>query len=50
MATILKHSDLDDCIEIIIGIVMEDIFGAAGQEKDAEGYTSKMKEVKFKKF
>ena len=50
VATILKHSDLDDCIEIIIGIVMEDIFGAAGQEKDAEGYTSKMKEVKFKKF
>lgn len=49
VATILKHSDLDDCIEIIIGIVMEDIFGAAGQEKDAEGYTSKMKEVKFKK-
>ncbi|KAK7679835.1 hypothetical protein QCA50_017162 [Cerrena zonata] len=28
---------------------MEDTFGAAGQEKDAEGYTSKMKEVKHKK-
>ncbi|CAX42639.1 U3 small nucleolar RNA-associated protein, putative [Candida dubliniensis CD36] len=49
VTSILQHSDLDDCIEIVIGIVMEDIFGAAGQEKDAEGYTSKMKEVKFKK-
>ncbi|RCK66990.1 U3 small nucleolar RNA-associated protein 20 [Candida viswanathii] len=49
VAPILKHGDLDDSIDIIISIVMEDIFGAAGQEKDAEGYTSKMKEVKFKK-
>lgn len=47
--SVLKHGDLDECIQIIIDIVMEDIFGAAGQEKDAEGYTSKMKEVKFKK-
>ncbi|KAL6450674.1 UTP20 U3 small nucleolar RNA-associated protein 20 [Candida maltosa Xu316] len=45
----LKHGDLNESIGIIMGIVMEDIFGAAGQEKDAEGYTSKMKEVKFKK-
>ncbi|KAK6461675.1 hypothetical protein DFJ63DRAFT_342742 [Scheffersomyces coipomensis] len=45
----LKHGDLDDCIEMLVEIIMEDIFGAAGQEKDAEGYTSKMKEVKFKK-
>ncbi|KAG7664571.1 UTP20 [[Candida] subhashii] len=45
----LQHGDLDLSIELIIEIVMEDIFGAAGQEKDAEGYTSKMKEVKFKK-
>jgi U3 small nucleolar RNA-associated protein 20 len=45
----LNHGDLDDSVELIVEIIMEDIFGAAGQEKDAEGYHSKMKEVKFKK-
>lgn len=45
----LAHGDLNDSTEVIVEIIMEDIFGAAGQEKDAEGYTSKMKEVKFKK-
>ncbi|ABN68425.2 U3 snoRNP protein [Scheffersomyces stipitis CBS 6054] len=45
----LSHGDLDDTLDIVVDIVMEDIFGAAGQEKDAEGYNSKMKEVKHKK-
>ncbi|KAI3405650.2 UTP20 [Candida oxycetoniae] len=45
----LVHGDLNESISMIIEIVMEDIFGAAGQEKDADGYTSKMKEVRFKK-
>lgn len=45
----LKHGDLDESVPIIVDIIMEDIFGAAGQEKDSEGYTSKMKEVKHKK-
>ncbi|EGV61945.1 hypothetical protein CANTEDRAFT_131403 [Yamadazyma tenuis ATCC 10573] len=45
----LVHGDLDDSVTLIVEIIMEDIFGAAGQEKDAEGYTSKMKEVKYKK-
>ncbi|CUM65326.1 uncharacterized protein PRCAT00002961001 [Priceomyces carsonii] len=45
----LKHGDLDESSEFLVNIIMEDIFGAAGQEKDAEGYHSKMKEVKFKK-
>lgn len=45
----LKHGELDEAVEIIVEIMMEDIFGAAGQEKDAEGYHSKMKEVKYKK-
>ncbi|ODV79040.1 uncharacterized protein CANTADRAFT_26116 [Suhomyces tanzawaensis NRRL Y-17324] len=45
----LKFGDLNDSLSLIIDIVMEDTFGAAGQEKDAEGYHSKMKEVKFKK-
>ncbi|CAH2352353.1 U3 small nucleolar RNA-associated protein 20 [[Candida] railenensis] len=45
----LNHGDLDESAESLVSIIMEDIFGAAGQEKDAEGYTSKMKEVKFNK-
>lgn len=45
----MVHGDLDESANIIVGIIMEDIFGAAGQEKEAEGYTSKMKEVKHKK-
>ncbi|AAS52679.2 AEL006Wp [Eremothecium gossypii ATCC 10895] len=49
MSEALGHGDLDDCASMIIDIVMEDTFGAAGQEKDAEGYTSKIKEVKFNK-
>ncbi|AGO12351.1 AaceriAEL006Wp [[Ashbya] aceris (nom. inval.)] len=49
MSDALAHGDLDDCASMIIDIVMEDTFGAAGEEKDAEGYTSKIKEVKFNK-
>lgn len=45
----LEHGDLDESLAMIVGVIMEDTFGAAGQEKDAEGYTSKMKEVKFNK-
>lgn len=49
LAHVLQHGDLNESISLTIDIAMEDIFGAAGQEKDADGYTSKMKEVKFKK-
>ncbi|KAG9695244.1 putative HEAT repeat protein, partial [Aureobasidium melanogenum] len=45
----LEAGDLDHCINDIIAIVMDDIFGVAGQEKDAEEYISKMKEVKSSK-
>lgn len=45
----LKHGDLDNSADMIVKVIMEDVFGMAGQEKDAEGYTSKMKEVKFNK-
>lgn len=45
----LLPGSLDESCKIIVEIIMEDIFGAAGQEKDAEGYHSKMKEVKHKK-
>ncbi|KAH3901068.1 Utp20p SCDLUD_002542 [Saccharomycodes ludwigii] len=46
---ILGHGDMDDCAGLVVNIIMEDIFGSAGREKDAEGYTSKMKEVKHNK-
>lgn len=45
----LKTGDLDYCIPQIVSVVMDDIFGATGQEKDAEEYISKMKEVKSSK-
>lgn len=41
--------DLDESAQMIADIIMEDIFGAAGQDKDAEDYVSKMREVKSKK-
>lgn len=44
-----KHGDLDYCLTDLASVVMNDIFGAVGQEKEAEEYTSKMKEVKSSK-
>ncbi|PGH19224.1 hypothetical protein AJ80_04089 [Polytolypa hystricis UAMH7299] len=44
-----KQGDLDDNLGELTTIVMDDIFGTVGQEKDAEGYVSKMKEVKSSK-
>ena len=46
---IFKTGDLDYCLPQIVSVVMDDIFGATGQEKDAEEYISKMKEVKSSK-
>lgn len=45
----VKHGELDLCASEVINIIMEDIFGASGKEKDADGYVSKMREVKAKK-
>lgn len=44
-----QSGDLDESAHLITGIIMEDIFGASGQDKDAEDYVSKMREVKSKK-
>ena len=44
-----KPGDVDYCLPQIMSVVMDDIFGATGQEKDAEEYISKMKEVKSSK-
>ncbi|QPH00578.1 hypothetical protein C2857_004331 [Epichloe festucae Fl1] len=41
--------DLDHCLPSVVTVVMDDIFGTIGQEKDAEGYTSQMKEIKSSK-
>ncbi|KAI9767424.1 MAG: U3 snoRNP protein [Geoglossum simile] len=41
--------DLDYCTPQIVAVIMDDIFGGTGQEKDAEDYISKMKEVKSSK-
>lgn len=49
MSGLLTNGDLNECAELLVDVIMEDLFGAAGQEKDAEGYTSKMKEVKHNK-
>jgi len=48
-ASIFKPGDLDYCLPQIVSIIMDDIFGPTGQEKDAEEYISKMKEVKSSK-
>ncbi|KAK5169955.1 hypothetical protein LTR04_005469 [Oleoguttula sp. CCFEE 6159] len=44
-----KPGDLDYCLPDIVAVIMDDIFGVTGQEKDAEDYISKMKEVKSSK-
>lgn len=46
---IFKPGDLDYCLPQIVAIIMDDIFGVTGLEKDAEEYISKMKEVKSSK-
>ncbi|CUS08070.1 unnamed protein product, partial [Tuber aestivum] len=40
---------LDYCVSEVVSVVMDDIFGVTGMEKDAEGYISKMREVKSSK-
>ncbi|KAH7022960.1 armadillo-type protein [Ilyonectria destructans] len=41
--------DLDYCLPSIVAVIMDDVFGVIGQEKDAEGYISQMKEIKSSK-
>ncbi|KAI4186690.1 MAG: hypothetical protein LQ348_004184 [Seirophora lacunosa] len=47
--SVYQFGDLDYCLPQIVAVIMDDIFGATGQEKDAEEYISKMKEVKSSK-
>ena len=40
---------IDYCVHPIMKVILDDIFGKTGKDKDAEGYSNKMKEVKAKK-
>lgn len=44
-----KPGDLDYCLPDMMAVVMDDIFGVTGQEKEAEEYTTSMKEIKSSK-
>ncbi|KAJ2690698.1 U3 snoRNP protein [Coemansia spiralis] len=46
IVTISKVGDLDYTVEPIVGILMQDVFGIIADEKDAEGWTTKIKEAK----
>ena len=45
----ITHADLDDSAHLLVMIIMEDIFGTVGQEKESDNYHTKMKEVKVNK-
>ncbi|KAF2730764.1 HEAT repeat protein-like protein [Polyplosphaeria fusca] len=49
MSPELEPGDLDYCLDDIVAIIIDDIFGVTGKEKDTEEYVSKMKEVKSSK-
>jgi U3 small nucleolar RNA-associated protein 20 len=44
-----QTGDIDYCLSEIVNIVVEDVFGAIGQEKDSEGYVTSSKEIRTKK-
>ena len=48
-AEVFSPGQLDYCVPQIATIIMDGIFGATGEEKDAEGYINKMREVKSSK-
>lgn len=41
--------DLDYCLEDLVKVILDDVFGAVGQQKDNQDYISSMKEVKRNK-
>ncbi|KAK5050569.1 hypothetical protein LTR84_003851 [Exophiala bonariae] len=49
LAPTLELGELDYCVTDLIGVAIDDIFGAVGQEKDNQDYISTMKEVKSNK-
>lgn len=49
MSSKCQPGDLNYCIPQVVAVIMDDIFGVTGLEKDAEEYISQMKEVKSSK-
>jgi U3 small nucleolar RNA-associated protein 20 len=49
MEPVLSAGELDFCLHSLVSIVMDDIFGMVGREKENEDYVSQMKEVKSSK-
>nr|POE48093.1 u3 small nucleolar rna-associated protein 20 [Quercus suber] len=49
LVDVCQPGDLNHCLHDLTAIVMDDIFGVTGQEKDSEEYKSTMKEVKGSK-
>lgn len=49
LAPTLELGELDYCVTDLIGVALDDTFGAIGQEKDNQDYISSMKEVKSNK-
>ncbi|KAI8646706.1 armadillo-type protein [Parasitella parasitica] len=45
----LKVGDLDYCLRDLVDVLVNDIFGATGQEKDADEMTRKIKEAKSRR-
>lgn len=41
--------DLDYCVDDIVKVILDDVFGVVGQEKENQDYISSMKEVKANK-
>ncbi|KIX03670.1 uncharacterized protein Z518_07223 [Rhinocladiella mackenziei CBS 650.93] len=46
---VVKLGELDYCVDELVMVIMDDIFGTVGQEKDNQDYVSSMKEVKSRK-
>ncbi|KAH3679500.1 hypothetical protein WICMUC_000945 [Wickerhamomyces mucosus] len=44
-----QHGELDQSARLLMDIIMENLFGSTGQEKEADGYRTSMKEVKNNK-
>lgn len=42
----LKAGDLDACVSTLMHVIVDDLFGASSEEKEAEGYSAKTKEIK----
>lgn len=49
MSNYLTHGSLGESVEMIMDSIMSDIFGQAAEEKDADGYSNKTKEIKQNK-